>query len=69
MIPQAGWSSDGENDLVANVISLGVIAMHSLAVYLNLDTVVGRLIDLRHHCPVPGFSTYRGRLKGFGQVA
>ena len=55
MIPQAGWSCDGENDLVANVISLGVIAVHSLAIYLDLDTVVCCLIDLRHHCPVPVF--------------
>ena len=52
-IPQANGSTDGEYDLIANMISLSVIAMHSGAVHLNLHTTVRNLADSGHHCIVP----------------
>ena len=52
-IPQANRSTDSENDLIANMIGLIVVAVHSSAVHLNLHTAVWILADLRHHCIVP----------------
>ena len=62
-IPQANRSTDSENDLIANMIGLIVIAMHSCAVHLNLHTSVGILADLRNHCIVPVHSQNVLRLK------
>ena len=44
-IPQANRSTDSENDLIANMISLSVVAMHSGAIHLNLHTAVWNLAD------------------------
>ena len=52
-IPQANRSTDSENDLIANMIGLIVVAVHSSAVHLNLHTAVWILADLSHHCIVP----------------
>ena len=52
-IPQADRSTDGENDLVARVVGLGVVAVHSRAVHLNLDAAVRNLADLGHYRIVP----------------
>ena len=62
-IPQANRSTDSENDLIANMIGLIVIAVHSCAVHLNLHTSVGILADVRNHRIVPVHSQNVLRLK------
>ena len=51
--PQADWSAGREDDLVAHVTCLGIIAMYPTAIPFDTDTTEWHLTDLEHFCVVP----------------
>ena len=59
-IPQADRSTDGEDDLVARVVGLGVVAVHSRAVHPKYESPSFRLFrreQNRHGNEDEGYAT------------